>query len=296
MDKHQQAEKDYMQGMKYKDIAAKYDVSLNTVKSWKQRYAWTKKGVHTKPKKGAHKKKNAPNQKKPELEANSDEIDNPELTEKQRLFCLYYVKYWNAGKSANKAGYECSYPNGFYEIGCQLLKKTQVREEVERLKRDIVGSIFLEAQAVLQKYIDIAFADITDYVSFGKREQQAIGMYGPIFEGKGEDKTPVMEEVNYVDLKESPEIDGTIITEVKQGNAGVSIKLADKMKALDKLSEYFDLFPDKFKRHIEEEKLKLQKSQADPSVPDAHDDGFMEALHQKASEVWNDGKSDNEET
>lgn len=42
------AEKDYMAGMKYKDIAAKYGVTLNTVKSWKVRYGWNKKGVHTK--------------------------------------------------------------------------------------------------------------------------------------------------------------------------------------------------------------------------------------------------------
>ena len=45
------AERDYMSGMKYKDIAEKYGVSLNTVKSWKVRYKWDKKGVHTKSKK-----------------------------------------------------------------------------------------------------------------------------------------------------------------------------------------------------------------------------------------------------
>ena len=55
------AEKDYVKGMKYKDIAEKYDVSLNTVKSWKKRYGWNRdrgapkeKSVHTK-KKGAPK-------------------------------------------------------------------------------------------------------------------------------------------------------------------------------------------------------------------------------------------------
>mgnify|MGYP001351641208 CR=1 FL=1 len=48
------AEIDYMNGMKYKEIAAKYNVSINTVKSWKTRYKWSKdnkKGVHTKSKK-----------------------------------------------------------------------------------------------------------------------------------------------------------------------------------------------------------------------------------------------------
>ena len=36
------AESDYVAGMKYKDIAAKYGVSINTVKSWKKRYAWSR--------------------------------------------------------------------------------------------------------------------------------------------------------------------------------------------------------------------------------------------------------------
>lgn len=42
---------DYQSGMKYKDIAEKYGVTINTVKSWKTRYKWSKdkkKGVHTK--------------------------------------------------------------------------------------------------------------------------------------------------------------------------------------------------------------------------------------------------------
>lgn len=81
MNKQEQAEKDYLAGMKYKDIATKYDVSINTVKSWKNRYGWqrgSKKGapppekrVHTKVKKGAHKK----------------EDTSDKLTPSQELFC-----------------------------------------------------------------------------------------------------------------------------------------------------------------------------------------------------------------
>ena len=58
MSKQEQAEKDYLSGMKYKDIAEKYDVSINTVKSWKNRYGWqrgSKKGASPPEKKGAHK-------------------------------------------------------------------------------------------------------------------------------------------------------------------------------------------------------------------------------------------------
>lgn len=52
-EKYELAEIDYNNGMKYKDIAEKYGVTLNTVKSWKTR-KWnkdeTEKGVHTKTK------------------------------------------------------------------------------------------------------------------------------------------------------------------------------------------------------------------------------------------------------
>lgn len=43
--KYEKAEKDYILGMKYKDIAAKYEVSENTVKSWKRRYGWTREST-----------------------------------------------------------------------------------------------------------------------------------------------------------------------------------------------------------------------------------------------------------
>ncbi|WP_366512083.1 hypothetical protein [Clostridium sp.] len=52
-EKYELAEEDYLKGMKYKEIAEKYEVSINTVKSWKTRYSWSKdkKGAHTKSKK-----------------------------------------------------------------------------------------------------------------------------------------------------------------------------------------------------------------------------------------------------
>ena len=55
-DKKILAEQDYSNGMKYKDIAKKYGVSLDTVKSWKQRFNWSRE-------KTAHKSCTQKNQK-----------------------------------------------------------------------------------------------------------------------------------------------------------------------------------------------------------------------------------------
>ena len=285
------AYKDYLKGMKYKEIAEKYGVTINTVKSWKTRYKWSRNGVHTNGK-SVHTKKEQRKTKKDKINIiKKPVIENDELTDKQRLFCLYYLKYFNATKAYQKA-YECSYLTARVE-GHRNLAKPNIKKEIERIKQEQQRELMLDAQSVLQKYIDIAFADITDYVSFGQREEQVIGMYGPVFEGKGDDKKAVMQKVNYIDLKESIEIDGTIVTEVKQGRDGITVKLADKMKALEMLSKYFDLFPDKFKRKVEEEKLKLAKLKVDnDEQEDLEDDGFLDALESKISEVWDDDEED----
>ncbi|PGN17236.1 hypothetical protein CN971_31965 [Bacillus thuringiensis] len=50
--KHELAQVDYMQGMKYKELAEKYEVSINTIKSWRKRHGWNRKRVHQKDEKG----------------------------------------------------------------------------------------------------------------------------------------------------------------------------------------------------------------------------------------------------
>ena len=119
-----------------------------------------------------------------------------------------------------------------------------------------------------------------------------MGPFGPIENEDGEVLTKL---ANFVDFEESNLVDGTIISEVKQGKDGVSIKFDDRMKALDKLSQYFDLFPDNFKRKIEEEKIKqsrekleLDKTKVTGTDTETADDGFIEALEGKVDEVWED--------
>ena len=50
------AKQDYLNGMKYKDIAEKYNISMNTLKSWIKRYNWSDERKKLN-KKGAPKKK-----------------------------------------------------------------------------------------------------------------------------------------------------------------------------------------------------------------------------------------------
>ncbi|WP_281659115.1 phage terminase small subunit [Halobacillus sp. Cin3] len=76
--KHKLAEKDYMNGMKYKEIAEKHEVSINTIKSWKRRHEWSRgkgapkqKSVHTKRKGGQAGNQNAKGHGAPAANSNA---------------------------------------------------------------------------------------------------------------------------------------------------------------------------------------------------------------------------------
>ncbi|EJS62030.1 hypothetical protein ICU_05198 [Bacillus cereus BAG2X1-1] len=249
-------------------------------------------------------KRSVTNVKNPKTKEKLKEIlEDEELTEKERLFCLYYVKYFNGTQAALKSGYS---KDGAHVQASRLLRRERVSSYIKELKGELVENVFVEAMDVLKEYIKIAFADITNYVTFGQKEVPVMGMFGPMKDEAGNEITRI---VNYVDLHEADMVDGSIITEVKLGKDGVSVKLADKMKALDKLAQYFDLVPDNFKRQIEEERHKMQmevqKAQVDKIKADTarikgedgeeyEDDGFKEALEGKVEEAWDDYDDDSE--
>lgn len=224
------------------EIAEELGKSISLIRKWKSKDKWDENitGNITTGKKVITKVENPKTKKKLK-----EILDDEELSEKERLFCLYYVKYFNGTQAALKAGYS---KDGAHVQASRLLRRERVSSYIKELKGELVENVFVEAMDVLKEYIKIAFADITNYVTFGQRE----------VEFESEDGTPVTRMMNFVDLQDHEVVDGSIITEVKQGRDGVSIKLADKMKALDKLSQYFDLVPDNFKKQIEEERHKMQ--------------------------------------
>lgn len=257
------AYQDYLKGMKYKEIAEKYGVTINTVKSWKTRYKWSKDGkksVHTKTGKVCTQKNDKNNVKKEAIaEAVEQVIENTELTDKQRLFCVLYVKCFNATKAYQKA-YEVDY-NTAASIGYRLLENDGVKKEIQRLKKNRLNREMLDESDIFQKYMDIAFSDVTDFVEFGQEDVPVMAVYGPVQvkdEETGEKKT-LTKRVNVVRFKDSSEVDGTLIAEVKQGKDGASIKLPDRMKALEWLAEHMDVATEEQRARIENIKAKTEQ-------------------------------------
>ncbi|WP_342512807.1 terminase small subunit [Sporosarcina sp. FSL K6-1522] len=275
-------------------LAEKYDVKLGTLKSRKSRDAkdgnpWTRGA----PKKDATKTQKVATPEKrmqPKKEVFEPVVESDDLTDKQRLFCIYYIKYFNATKAYQKA-YGCAYTTAMSN-GHRMLRNAEIVSEIDRMKKEVADGLMLDASMVLQKYIDIALADMTDFADFGSEEAVARNEFGEAMtDDDGKEITYIH---NFVNFKNADEVDGTIITEIKKGKDGISVKLADKMKAMEVLAKYTDAIPDHFKRQLEQEKLKIAHAKAFgvDEQEEYEDDGFNEALNATTAEVWNDDATD----
>jgi len=221
--------------------------------------------------------------------------DEHGLTIQQKTFVMEYLLDFNAMRAAMAAGYSKKTAKA---IGWELVRKPAIQREIQRQTEGDVIRLGLNRERQLLEYMRIAYANVGDYVRFGQKEVHVMGPFGPLYEKKdddGEGGAPITKIVNYVDFEHSEVVDTSLISEVKQGKDGVSIKLHDKMKALDKLDKYLDLLPDHHRRRIEEERLKIEqerlaldKSKVLGDPDETEDDGFMDALHGKAGEAWDE--------
>jgi phage terminase small subunit len=275
------ARKLYEQGILLKDIAEQLDVPEGTVRSWKKRYDWDNATLQ-KPKRNVAKESARKKKVQQAVAADTASVsENPDLNEKQRLFCLYYVRCFNATKAYQKA-YGCSY-EAAKSNGYQLLANTHIRNEIQAMKQSRLNRELLDEHDIFQKYMDIAFADITDFMQFGQKEEYVIGQFGLVqvedpVTGK---KSPLKQKVNTVRFRESDSIDGTLITEVKNGKNGASIKLADRMKALEWLAEHMDIATEEQKARIAVLKMKSAGDE-----PEDIDTSYVDALKDLAAKVW----------
>lgn len=252
--KAEKARELYKGGMKLVEIASQLDVPAGTVRRWKSTYHWDGEQQSERSEK---KSERSESKKSVTKKAVADEvkqvIQNTDLTDKQQLFCIYYIRCFNATKAYQKA-YGCGYTTAVTN-GPALLGNTRIKEEILQLKQDRLNREFLSESDIFQKYMDIAFADINDFVDIS---------------------------AGFVTAKDG--IDGTIVSEVSNTQSGVKIKLADRMKALQWLTDHMDFATEKQKAEIALLKAKVQTDDGEEIA----DDGFLDALNGTAAEDWGD--------
>jgi phage terminase small subunit len=272
MKKQEQAEKDYLSGMKYKDIAAKHGVSINTVKSWKTRYNWqrgapVKKSMRVKAEKGAHKITKVAVEKITE---------NNELTEKRKRFCLFYLQRFNATWAYQQA-YRCSYETAMVE-GHRLLGIPKVKSLLTELKKQQSQELYVDANDILQGYLKQATADVTDVVEFEtvkrlkwQKDYSKDGKYGP--KSNPYDYVPVInpetgkQDFYYehiVKLRDSSKIDTSNIKSIRIDKGEPVVEMYDKQKAM---KELLDRLPE-------------------PEIESKNSNSFLNALKETSKRVW----------
>lgn len=230
----------YRQGMKLVDIASALDVPPGTVRRWKSTHGWDSERSEKESERSATKRTK---KRTPIDDGTKETLQNDDLTPEQQMFCIYYSRTFNAAQSYQKA-YGCSYESAIAN-GSRLLTNDKVRAEIKRLKEIKRQQIVADADDIVELQMRIAFADIGNYVSFGQKEVTDI-------------ETDETYMVSVVDLKESKNTDTQLIQEVKRGKDGVSVKLADKQKAIDWLSKYFLVHPDdKYKAEFDKKRAEV---------------------------------------
>lgn len=278
--------------IKLKDIADQLGISEGTVRGWKNKDKWDSGTNGTFQSKGRNGAKSGSERSKgterstriEERNVSPPEIENDDgpLTEKQRLFVLEYLRDFNATRAAMAIGYS---KKTAYAIGWNLLRKVEIQAEIKRQKELRATELGLDVQRVIAEYMKIAFADITDLLEFGQKKEQILDEQGnPVLDPiTGE---PMTYKRNYVSFKNSDEIDGTVVGEVKQGKDGVSIKLHDKMKALEKLEKYVGFMTEEQRLKLEKTKLEVAHLRGEDEQQE--DDGFLDALDGKVEQIWDD--------
>ena len=283
MSKMEEAKADYLAGMKYKDIAKKYDVSLNTVKSWKTRNKWQrknatkKKSVHTK-EKSMHTKpeKVAPALPPPELP------DSDELNDKQKAFCLYYLQRYNATWAYQKA-YGGSYENALAH-GSRMVGNGRIKKYLAELKKQQSQDLYATANDILLRYLNQATSNVTDVLSF--RTEKHLAYYkvrdknGPYEDGGGtfryvpkidpETGEQAYYYTNIVELKDSSEIDTSNIKSIRIDKGEPVVEMEDRQKAMQIL---LDRLPE-------------------PEVNDESTNSLLAALSNGMKKIWSDKDGD----
>ena len=154
------AQHDYELGMKYKDIAEKYGVALNTVRSWKTRYKW----MRNKSKKDVHINLKDVQQKTP-TGAAINQLNNSNLKDKQKAFVLEYLRLFNATQAYINV-YNVDYSNA-KTAGPRLMENVGVQKQIKQIRKANLKELVIEPLDLIEDVTKEAKADIGNYLDFG---------------------------------------------------------------------------------------------------------------------------------
>ena len=145
-------------------------------------------------------------------------IEYDKLSAKRKRFVDEYCIDFNGTQAAIRAGYSSKTAN---EQAARLLAIVSVKKAVEERKSKIAESSKLKASDVIDELRKIAFSDITQVMSFSASK------------AKVKSSRKLSEDAR------------KIVASVSQTQSGLTIKMHDKVKALELLGRYLNIFTDR---------------------------------------------------
>ncbi len=155
------------------------------------------------------------------------------LTAKQERFAAEYLIDMNRTQAAIRAGYSAKTA---YSTGQRLLKNVEVLAAIQEGQAKRSDRTEITQDRVLQELARIGFADIRKAVAWGR---------SPI-DTEDDSADPNGLGVYPVELMPSSQVDddtAAAISEVSLTQAGVKLKMHDKLSALDKIARHLGMFP-----------------------------------------------------
>lgn len=143
-----------------------------------------------------------------------------ELTEKQKIFCREYVKYWNGTRAAIKAGYS---EDSAKEIASENLTKPNIQKYIAYLKANLAELAEITPFMVLAEYSKIAFSSIAHLHNTWIERKE--------FDELTDEQKACIAEIS-TQTRTTKTLDGDVI-EVDY----VKIKLHDKLKSLEGINK-----------------------------------------------------------
>ena len=163
----------------------------------------------------------------------------PIKTGKRELFCQEYVKDWNQTKAAIRAGYS---EKTAYSQGNRMLKFVEVSQRIDFLVSQILSRHEIEQDDIVRELSAIGFSNILDYIEPIDREVVWT-------RGKGKNAHVATVFLSGVKLKDFEHIPPKVkrkifspVQAVRETQYGVEFRLYDKLGALDKLGQYFNMW------------------------------------------------------
>jgi phage terminase small subunit len=153
------------------------------------------------------------------------------LNDKQKVFCLKYIKELNGTKAAIEAGYSQKTAR---KIASENLTKPDIVAEIQRLNKKRFEKLEGEGQKVITELAKIGFSDIRNYLAVDD---------GGTVTMKNLQKMHNTGAISSIKEKR-------VIREAKGDSEDIvlddtlEVKLWDKNKALENLAKHYNLFKD----------------------------------------------------